>query len=200
MTTEATILAAWSAAAWSAIAAWLTALVALAAGAIALRQVQEARRLREEQAQPYVVAFMESGRADPRFVDLVVRNFGKTSAYNVSMTIQPTPKRSTNGPETADVWIFEQLPVLVPGQDWRTLWDFGPDRSTSGLPDRHQAVVAFSDSQGHQLPELESVLDWEVYKGRQWVTTYGTHEVAKALREMSKTMRRWRESVPGGLE
>ncbi len=48
----------------------------------------------------------------------------------------------------------------------------------------------------HPLP---SVLDWSAYKGRQWVTVYSMHDAAKALREIQRTLRKWQESVHGGL-
>jgi hypothetical protein len=62
----------WSPEAWSALATWTAAGVALAAGAVALGHLGEARRLRVEQAQPYAVAFMETSAVEPNdIVDLV---------------------------------------------------------------------------------------------------------------------------------
>ena len=45
---------------WSAIGTCVTVVVATVAGLIAFFQVREARRLREEQAQPYVVAYLDA--------------------------------------------------------------------------------------------------------------------------------------------
>ncbi|MEJ7655287.1 MAG: hypothetical protein WKH64_19105 [Chloroflexia bacterium] len=50
-----------------------TAGIAVTAVVIARRQLAEARRVREEQAQPYVAVFMTSSGVD-QFHDLVVRN------------------------------------------------------------------------------------------------------------------------------
>lgn len=191
----------WSAGAWAALAAWTTAAVAIAAGLIALRQLAEARRLRVEQAQPYVVAYMEPSAADPMVIDLIMRNFGTTAAHDVAITINPPPERKAGVGEDAVaklVWVPPQIPVLVPGQEWRTLWDTGLARVGSGLPDRHEAVVTFTDSQGRSFPPLRSVLDWSSYWQREQVTVYGPHHSAKALREISATIKRWRETS-GGL-
>jgi hypothetical protein len=192
------ILLPWAPDTWSAIAAWLTAGVAIAAGVVAIGQLSEARRLRKEQAQPYVAIFMETKpEVDERFVDLVIKNFGKTAAFNVRIGIEPWPHRATDEPH-ARVWLPEDIPTLVPGQEWRTSWDFGPRRAGSGLPSRHAATVHFQDSQ-EELFRLQYVLDWGVYENRMQVTTYGAHHAAKALREIQKTTKRWTESAAGGL-
>ena len=51
--------AAWTPNDWSALGTIITAAVAIVAGFVAWRQLREARRLRLEQAQPYVVCFAE---------------------------------------------------------------------------------------------------------------------------------------------
>jgi hypothetical protein len=70
---------------WSALAESITAIVALSAGVIASRQLREARRLRLEQAQPYVVAYAEHTPAGPFTIDIVIRNFGTTAAYDIEV-------------------------------------------------------------------------------------------------------------------
>lgn len=184
----------WSAEAWAAIAAWLTASIALAAGFVAIGQVDEARRLRLEQAQPYVVVFMEPSPATSWCMDLVVRNFGATAAHDVQLRIDPAPRREAG--EGGDVWLPTTIPVLVPGQEWRTFWDSG-QRMESDLPRRHEALVSFSDSQGRTLPPLRSILDWTAFEHRIAIDTYGIHHAAKALRQIEKTLTGWRESPKG---
>jgi hypothetical protein len=193
----ATILLSWSPETWSAIAAWLTAGVAIAAGVIAVGQLSEARRLRKEQAQPYVAMFTETKpEVDEQFVDLVINNFGQTAAFNVRIRIEPWPHRADDS--HSRVWLPEHIPTLVPGQEWRTHWDFGPRRAGSDLPTRHAATVHFQDSQEESF-RLQYVLDWGIYENRMQVTTYGAHHAAKALREIQKTTSRWTESAAGGL-
>lgn len=86
----------WTAAGWAAVAAWATFLVAVAAAAFAWRQVLEARKTREDQAQPFVVVDFEPSKAGRIFMDLVVRNTGTTLATNVRMTFNlPSPQPST---------------------------------------------------------------------------------------------------------
>ena len=168
--------------AWSALANWALVVIALVAAGAAFWQVREARSLRLEQAQPYVVAYMESNRRNPRFIELVFRNFGTTAAVDVTAVSEPALRRSTQGGGDQDLPVFDVLPVLVPGQEWRTVWDFSTQRDESpGLTDRYDVSVAYKDSRGKQL-STNSLLDWGPYKRRAWLSTYDTHEVALALR------------------
>lgn len=127
--------AAWGPDDWSALAGCVTAAVAVAVGVVAWSQLGEARSLRLEQAQPYVVAFMESTpHHQGGHVDLVVRNFGSTAALNVEVRIEPVPRRSGNDLGTyQDVKVPDKIPVLVPGQEWRTWWDTAPRRAKANL-------------------------------------------------------------------
>jgi hypothetical protein len=192
-------MAAWTASEWSAVASSVTALAVVIASFFGLRQVREVRRLREEQAQPYVVVYMEPSAASPQIVDLVVRNFGATVAYNVQVKMTPPPRRTVPRGEE-DLRLFDSLPNLVPGQEWRTLWDFAPSRAGSDLPDRYECVVSYEDLKGRSLPHFRYVLDWSVHRGREFVTTYTLHDAAKALREINSKLSRWQEATGGGLK
>jgi hypothetical protein len=155
---------------------------------VARSQLGEARRLRREQAQPYVVVFMDHSAADPQLLDLVVRNFGTTAATDVVLRIEPKPQRASASPEGyRDVWLPDRIPTLVPAQEWRQLWDFSPRRGETDLPERHEAVVTFKDSQGKEH-RFEYLLDWGATRSRMYVTTYGVHHGVKALREISDTL------------
>ena len=188
----------WKPDAWAALGTWATAGVALVAGLVALGQLAEARSLRREQAQPYVALFTETSAAQPNnLVEIVVRNFGTTAAYDVRVQIDPSPRRAAMS-QQPDVWLPERIPVLVPDQEWRTFWDAGHKRFESDLPRHHEATVGFADSHGRTY-SLDAVLDWDAYFGRSQVAIYGTHHSAKALQEISTTIKRWQESISGGL-
>jgi hypothetical protein len=177
----------WPAENWSALASWVTVTIATVAGGIAIKQLREARSLRREQAQPYVAVFMERNAADPKLMDLVVRNFGTTAATDVVLKIDPPPRRVVvEGHE--DVWLPERIPTLVPGQEWRQLWDSTPERADADLPDRHNVLVTFRDSlkKNHRC---DYVLDWSAVRKRLVTDVLGVHDVAKSLREIGEAMR-----------
>jgi hypothetical protein len=152
--------------AWTAIATWLGACVAVAVGIGAVtvggRQLSEARRLRREQAQPYVVVFTEGSGNDPRHFDLVIKNFGMTAATDVRVVFSaPLESAVLRGPPNhSPIRTPDVIPVLVPGQEWRTFWDFTAARAgASDLPDEYTATVTFSDSGGRASERRISVRD-----------------------------------------
>ncbi len=120
---------------WLAWAVW--ALLAL--GVIALVytnvQIRRNRRLVSEQNRPHVGMFMEPHAADWHVIELVVRNFGKTPAYDISFTFPHPPtvaeyENATDGyADVVELQLPRQLPTLAPGQEWRTVWDSALDRS-----------------------------------------------------------------------
>ena len=192
---------------WIAAAATaLTALVALVALGYANGQIREARRARTlarqlevERAQPYVVAFTEPSLATNLAIDLVIKNFGATAARDVSISLDPWPMRAGRQDEGARVGIPSSFPILAPGQEWRTSWDWGPDRTESDLPDRHVGEVRF---RGIDDAELSSpvVLDLGIYTTREWVEVRGVHDAASALRDIRDAVKRWGEGPRGGLK
>ena len=61
------------------------------------------------------------------------------------------------------------------------------------LPEHHDATISYTDSRGEPY-ETMAVLDWRTLADREAVTVYGAHHAAVALREISKTMKAWKES------
>ena len=116
-----------AAAAW---AAWGTFAIAGLAAVFAYKQVSVARQTRDEQAQPNVVMYAESTPSHWQFLDVVLRNFGATPAYMVTVEITPELRESPahDGAETTKVPFPELIHTLAPGQEVRTNWDFAVDR------------------------------------------------------------------------
>lgn len=149
-----------SATTWTALAAWTTTAIAGTAVWIARSQLAEAQRLRAEQAQPYVAVFVEGMRDNPRWAELVVKNFGATSATNVKLAFEQHPRQTRSPdeldePESGEMTSVElalsDLPLLVPGQEWRTFWDDVERREQARLPNRHSVIVTFDDRK-HGIP------------------------------------------------
>lgn len=152
--------------AWNAVGSFTTAGIALVtvivAGMYARKQVGEMRALREEQAQPYVVALMEVVPERPGEVDFVIRNYGTTGAHDIQVSATPPLMRTigSQGGEANPLKHPEAMPFLAPGQEWRTLWDYGPHRFDASMNERYKVVVKFKDSKGKAMPEATSLLDW----------------------------------------
>jgi hypothetical protein len=194
----------------SAWAAWVTLAIAIAAAVVGYTQVREARRSREEQAQPNVVLFTEPNVDVPQVLEIVIKNFGTTPAYDVKVLVNPritsTPNLLT-GDELADVPIPD-FPILAPNQEWRTVWDSAMSRKShlrhlqqrlgfDGFNDtdvaaltpssHHTAKVTYTDSRKrhHETP---SVLDFDQREGTTWVDIKTVHDLTQMLEKRLDTM------------
>lgn len=181
---------------WLTIAGWVTAGIALAAAIFAFNQVQEARRTRERQTQPNVVAFADLHPGESDWLDVIVKNFGQTAAYRVRLDFDPWPTvmpwiDPRTGDTVTQLRIPDEIPVLAPGQEWRTAWDTGEERAKaqfgreavqqakglihSGfektLPDdvgmRFEGHVTFEDSE-HRRYCNPAVLDINMFFDLRW--------------------------------
>jgi len=188
----------------AAVATFVVALVALI---FARRQVLEAKAARAqaaaletERAQPYVVMYTEPSGAMQLLIDLVIRNYGQTSATNVRVDLKPWPQRSPDpgNTESERVAFPDVIPVLAPGQEWRTVWDSSKDRRDADLPDLHTGQLTYQGLDGE--PRVSDVvLDWAVYKTRRWVEVRSVHDAAQALRDIRSELKKWTEGARGGL-
>lgn len=190
---------------WSASAAWLAVAVGIAtvavAGRYAKHQVDEARRTREEQAQPNVVLYTESTPSHWQFLDVVLKNFGSTPAYNVTVEITPALRETPEYEGGAPLIVpFPKLTrTLAPGQDLRTNWDFAVGREDymrklrtkldageltdaefreKELVSQHEAIVRYEDSR-KQKYEMRSILDFDLLRDTTRVSTHTMHELTK---------------------
>lgn len=180
----------------SAIAAGLTFVVALVAAVIALRQLTQARELEREKAQPYVVAFMEESPLGPEAMDLVVRNYGQTAAREVRMTFEPKLYRAYRN---EDVYLPEVIPILAPGQEWRTLLDFSRARfARTDLSQRYEGTVRYLGLD-NEARESKAIIDWATYKEKTWAQYHGLNELAKAGIGVLDEMKKWTEGINDGV-
>jgi hypothetical protein len=182
---------------WTAIGTCVaggTAVVALLVAVIVgLRQLGEARRLRREQAQPYVAVFIDETGTGIHQYNLALKNFGATAAKDVRVKITP-PLRSANlrnSDAEHQLKLPDVIPVLVPGQQWDTYWDWsGALDEAKDLPRIYEAEVSFSDSRCKHVDTYRFVLDWEPLIARSSTTRYGIHHVADALRDIDSAIKR----------
>lgn len=197
--------------AWSAIAAWATFAVAIIAAFVAYGQVKVARQIREEQAQPNVVAYTESTPHHMQFLDIVIRNFGTTPAYNVVVDANPEIRQSPDyeGERPTSIQ-FRKIKTLAPGQEVRTLWDYAVQREEYmedlrqkyerrllapvefrelELVSRHEVVVRYEDSH-HRKYEMPSVLDFDMLRDTQFLETLGVHDLTKRITKQTEQIKK----------
>jgi hypothetical protein len=142
---------------WSALAAWVAVVVGIATIIVAGRyakeqvakaqeQIDEARRTREEQAQPNVVMYAEPNEIDWQLLEVVIKNFGTTPAYEIVPIIDPPLESSPNlvsGEANYVVPIPTSIAILAPGQEWRTFWDSAVERRELERDIEAQVIASF---------------------------------------------------------
>ena len=191
---------------WLAWAAW----VALGLGVIALlythRQIQRSRRLAAERSRPHVAMFMEPHATDWHVIELVVRNFGKTAAYDVEFSFPNPPtvaayeSASDGYGNVAELQLPRALASLAPGQEWRTVWDSALDRAEFGdsIESQFSGTVTYFDQPDHpqgfwrrtRRPlETPVVLDWDSLPPVQRIELMTNHDRAKREKQKLELLR-----------
>ncbi len=184
---------AWDPGDWEAFGTNLTVVVAIVAALFAYRQVKEAQRTRQEQAQPFVVVDIQPKESVSwRILNLVIENVETTLARDVKIRFTPQIGTSQSGYDLANSALLrEGIPTLPPHRRIEVLFDVSFERVKTELPMRYEAEVIFKDSRGRQQDPLNYVIDLGYLCGLQRVEEYGVHHTAKALSEIEKTLKRW---------
>jgi hypothetical protein len=180
---------------------WADAATVLAAGAtfiaavIAAFAIRQARRLQDEKERPYVVGLVESNEHVPQFLELVIRNVGPTVAREIHVSCNPRPQRSAwePGDKIEDISMPNTIPLLAPGQEWRTMWDSAEIRKKTDLPHSHQVTVKYLGLEKLTWAGIKPtkhsetfVLDWEHLYARMDVVIRTTHHIAKDIEAIKK--------------
>jgi hypothetical protein len=185
----------WKAAEWAAFGQVGTFAVALIAVVFAFVQIKQARKLREEEAQPNVVVYFELNPTSSMHLDLVVRNLGQTVAHDVSFVFKPELEAAMANPygyaaEDAH-FLSEGIPALPPGLEYRMLFESGPERfEREDLPKKYEATVRCLDRRRKPIEE-RYILDLDTFYGYSQVTVKGAHAIAKAVEKIATQVERW---------
>jgi hypothetical protein len=184
---------------WTAVAAWAawaTAGIYIALGLFAWRQVREARKLREEQARPFVVVDFEPGF----LVYLTVENLGRTMARDVRISFDKQLETSLQGrPEIDESPLFrEPIPALPPGKKIRVLFDQFNDRLNAKLPLAYEVTLRYRGPAGKKPLEDTYRLDLGMYLGSQ-LPPKGLAELVTEAENIRKEIGKWKGDSDRGL-
>lgn len=168
---------------WQAIGAMGTLAVAFAAAVFAYFQVREAAKTRRDQARPYVVAFLE--RSEHSNVDLIIKNFGQTAARHIQL-VWDRPVRSTfERGKGEEMKLPDSLPLLAPGQEWRTVWDFNGRRIDEAEP-AHLLELSFRGTRRRELHREEFEIDSKHFHHEMRIVRNGLHEINESLGKLER--------------
>ncbi len=184
---------------WDALATIATAVGVVLAGVaayIAARQYRSGEEARRDQTRPYVVVSVQPSPADETFMDLVIENVGASPAHDVRVEITPLLEL-TRQEELEEKYrvvnarvLNEPIPMLPPGHAMRMFLDAAHERvEQPDLQDRYDARVRYDDGRGNAWDEI-CKLDLGIRTGMTYLTIYGMHHAAKALREIEKSLKK----------
>ncbi|WP_174236974.1 hypothetical protein [Mycobacterium basiliense] len=193
---------------WVALAAWAALALAIVTLIVMYRQIQRNHQLTAEQARPYVSMMMEPHVADWHVIELVVRNFGRTAAYNIGFSFPNPPtvaeyENASDGyADVVELQLPRELPTLAPGQEWRMVWDSALDRAEigQGVESRFEGTLTYYDRpeqprgwrfwQRDRRPlETKVVLDWDALPPVQRIELMTTHDNAKREKQKLELLR-----------
>jgi hypothetical protein len=184
---------------WAAVtawAAWATVAVYVVLGIFAWIQVLQARRLREEQARPFVIVDFEPGF----LVYLTVENVGRTMARDVSIRFDKPLQSTLSGPREIDEspLLRKPIPTLPPGRKIRVLFDQYAARLEAGLPLTYDVTLRYEGPFGKKEWEHPYRLDLGIYLGSQ-EPPKGLPELVTEVENIRKELQKWRDGTRGLL-
>jgi hypothetical protein len=152
--------------------------------------------------------FMEPHSADWHVIELVVRNFGQTAAYDIRFSFPNPPtvaeyENAADGyADVVELQLPRELAVLAPGQEWRMVWDSALDRAEigTGIESRFAGTVIYYDRPDKprgwrfwrgERPVLQTnvVLDWDALPPVQRIELMTTHDLAKREKQKLELLR-----------
>ena len=182
---------------WAAVtawAAWATVAVYIGLGIFAWIQVLQARRLREEQARPFVIVDLEPGF----LVYLTVANLGRTMARDVSIRFDKPLESTLSGPREIDEspLFREPIPALPPGKKIRLLFDQYAARMEAKLPLTYDVTLRYKGPTGKKEWEHPYRLDLGMYLGSA-LPPKGLPELVDEVEKIRKELEKWKEGGRG---
>ena len=144
----------------------------------------EMRLAREEQSKPRVVCYFEHNRRRRQTYDLVIRNYGKSAAFNVNLVFAPQLERyGAKGLPPLKEKLFK---IMAPGYEWRTLWDSFPGSDKSLMPDQFIANISFDWDNPRKHETYETHFDIKSLIGTNWLNEISIED---SLREIAGSVK-----------
>jgi hypothetical protein len=159
---------------------------------LAYRQFLFAARLEQNRAKPAVILDLIKDRLA---INVILKNFGQTAAYNIRISVNPPLLAVRGGPneapsaerETPIPFIEQGVESLVPGREIKGFVGFWPRFSSHYSDLRFRGEVAYRDQRGKDYCD-PFVIDLSGERGLGQVQRYGLHEIAKELQEIRRIL------------
>jgi hypothetical protein len=184
---------------WTAATATATGLLVVAGvitAVVALRQLRQTGAIRRQEARAYVIADFEPSDSSGALVDFVVRNVGRTAAFDIQLKWDQAPQAAVPVPAypLADVRMFrEPIAMLAPGRELRTFFESHPERrSRPDLPASYRVTVSYRTDAtvGAELHSDTFPLDLNAEEGKTYIRRYDVSDIAPTLEAIRDDLRK----------
>ena len=156
------------------------------------------RRLVRAQSDPCVIVFARHDHSRPTFIQIVIKNVGRSLARDVNFTLSsPIPHRAfgLDSDNSSDVGpmaegpLLDGIPALAPGEERRITWgQYGG--LTKALGKKCVTVTSTFRSGNQKLAPVESVLEIRSFVITDAVDTDGARQCAKELKRIANKFQR----------
>lgn len=154
--------------------------------------VEEMRLGRQEETRPYVIAGLEFD-FELNVLEFVVRNEGRTAAYNIQIKTNPElPAFSPDRRPLSEANLFRKgITMLSPGQSIRCFVATAPELygvGSAGLPafTFHVSYQGKGTRKKYQEYEFTSTFDPEELRGFAHIVRKGLHSLVNEVAELKK--------------
>lgn len=79
----------------------------------------------------------------------------------------------------------DSLPLLAPGQEWRTVWDFNGRRIDEAEP-AHLLELSFRETRRRELHREEFEIDSKHFHHEMRIVRNGLHEINESLGKLER--------------
>ena len=132
------------------VATVLIAIIMLRANSISSRSLAQAVELERLRSRPYLLFDFESRH---RAIHAVLKNLGKTAAYNVKILVTPELKSVIQGQDWASSLTTNEISFVAPNREIADFIQSGPQFSKSYPDLRFEGELLYRDSEGNSFKE-----------------------------------------------
>ncbi|MBI3666395.1 MAG: hypothetical protein HY236_09270 [Acidobacteria bacterium] len=132
------------------VATVLIAIIMLRANSISSRSLAQAVELEKLRSRPYLLFDLESRH---KAIHAVLKNLGKTAAYNVRISVTPELKSVIQGQDWVSSLTTNEISFLAPNREISDFIQSGPQFSKSYPDLKFEGELLYRDSEGNSFRE-----------------------------------------------
>ena len=188
------------------IKTWQIASATMKSAEVSKQTLKEMKDSRDQEVAPYLVAYFDIPYGK-YWIDLVIKNVGKSVAENVKLEFQPPLENSKGGKINDTSLIREGIGSMPPGYEVRTFFDSTSSYfNKSELPLTYKAKVSYVGGLRSGTRSIEQIMDLSAFKDLTRVDVKGMHELVNKVEKLvnhnnniGKKLEKVADNLAGGI-